>query len=71
MSAGARLVWRFVDVYFEHRIIATCPVAAPASESGSSGQPITLARAKQMLKDDGVMTDEQLSRAAFRIRAFD
>jgi hypothetical protein len=62
---------RLVDVYFEHRIVATCPVAGPAAERGPGEQPVTLALAKQMLKDDGVMTDEQLARAAFKIRHLD
>lgn len=49
-----------VDVYLDGRLIATCPVAAhPAA-------PIALA--KQMLRDDGVMSGEALDRAQFRVR---
>ena len=60
-----------VDVYLDGRLIATCPVgageASPAARSAAA-TPVSVALAKQMLREDGVMGGEALERAQFRVR---
>lgn len=53
-----------VDVYLDGRLIATCPVGACEARA----TPVSVALAKQMLREDGVMGGEALERAQFRVR---
>lgn len=54
---------RLVDVYLDGRLLATCPIALCEAPEG-----VLIAKARQMLRDDDVMSGESLSRARFCIR---
>lgn len=63
------VIGRLVDVYFDGRILATCPVSYRfASGETSVNREALIRAARRMLADDGVLTEEQLSMAAFSIR---